>query len=524
VGALRSMGFGFAVLAAWVVGAAQSLAQGIDSNVKIENVGGEAILVPTALPSECELDSVPDESESAHLVRISDCLLPKQAALALVMARMAGASATTPAETEAAKKGEEAAHARTARLVLDQPQAVATRKIVVNGAQFDASRHYAVRMEDGVAQIKMTGESFRKDFNPGKTVRLTRPGRDRLNRDSTDDFAIISQRTMAQSTRVQDGVSVPVYFATNRALSADKTDFGGDGAALSYGRHQVAMPTNDAKSLLDKLVDAVGLPSTAETARITNLEELPTEAFRDALCKTWPAGREKRLLFFVHGFNNAHKDAVLTAADLARKLMFDGKILLFSWPSQGDLLKYRVDEQMEDLSERSFRSVLTYLHENCKGVGIHVVAHSMGNRLLLAGLEELTSRGASPNVGPFVEFISAAPDVGHKAYAARVSKSVTAVKRVTLYASSSDSALWISAHVYNPKEGKRAGQCDDQFIVTAPGLDSIDASAAGGNHWFYMRELAAADFAFVLGGAKTERPPRSIRPRTALNASYWALE
>jgi hypothetical protein len=134
-------------------------AQPGEDTLMVENVGGEAMLLPSAIPTECALESAPDESEAAHLARISACLLPKQAALALATARMALTEATTDTERELARKAEAAAQGQTTRLLVDQPEEVATRKIIVNGAQFDASRHYALRVDDCVSQIKLTGGS-----------------------------------------------------------------------------------------------------------------------------------------------------------------------------------------------------------------------------------------------------------------------------------------------------------------------------------------------------------------------------
>ena len=89
-------------------------------------------------------------------------------------------------------------------------------------------------------------------------------------------------------------------------------------------------------------------------------------------------------MVFVHGYNEDFPDASRMAAQFADDLKFSGPVILFSWPSQGSLTSYTVDEtnaqwsqahfveEMSALLEQVLEEVETECYEDGKTVHWHV--------------------------------------------------------------------------------------------------------------------------------------------------------
>ena len=71
--------------------------------------------------------------------------------------------------------------------------------------------------------------------------------------------------------------------------------------------------------------------------------------------------KNKKVLVFVHGFNNSFKDAVQKAARVKLDMPWEGPIVAFSWPSFGDGSNYTGDEAIYQLSLVDFTNTLQVL-------------------------------------------------------------------------------------------------------------------------------------------------------------------
>jgi esterase/lipase superfamily enzyme len=54
--------------------------------------------------------------------------------------------------------------------------------------------------------------------------------------------------------------------------------------------------------------------------------------------------RKGRVLLYVHGYRETFPSTAKDAVQMASLTQFDGPIIQYSWPSQGNLLSYAVDE------------------------------------------------------------------------------------------------------------------------------------------------------------------------------------
>jgi esterase/lipase superfamily enzyme len=234
---------------------------------------------------------------------------------------------------------------------------------------------------------------------------------------------------------------------------------------------------------------------------------------------------EKRSVFvFIHGFNVKFDDAAFRTAQLAYDLKFDGVPMLYSWPSQGKLLAYNGDEETANWSSPHLQGFLERVARESGALRIHLIAHSMGNRVLSNALVGL---GRQPDIQPlFDNVIMAAPDVNTNIFTEQIWPGIKqAAKRFTLYASSDDKALQASKNAKGAEEFERLGEGGPKIVVI-PGMDTVDASGIDtsllGHSYVDSCKPVMEDVAKLIekGLSPLER---KLRDRQKDGLAYWAF-
>ena len=120
--------------------------------------------------------------------------------------------------------------------------------------------------------------------------------------------------------------------------------------------------------------------------------------------------RNRRVLVFVHGFNNRFEDAVYGLAQIAHDSGTDAAPILFTWPSRGSIFQYVYDRESTISSRDALEETLRRV-ANDPGVGeVTVMAHSMGAWLLMETLRQMAIRDGRVTA-KVRNVILAAPDV-----------------------------------------------------------------------------------------------------------------
>jgi esterase/lipase superfamily enzyme len=312
----------------------------------------------------------------------------------------------------------------------------------------------------------------------------------------------------------------PVLFATNRniadAAAAGLARFGDTIGPVTYGSCLVNFPHEHEPGERAQprwwerpdpdrhfLVDAV------------NVLELPAI---QALLRGALGERRQDVLLLVHGYSNTIEFAVLRLAQVKMDMHFPGPAMLFAWPSRGKsgLLAYEADVRTADASVSALKSVLRMLaDQHAAGAGpdrkVHLVAHSMGNRILVAALAQL-SRDLPATARPFGSVVLAAPDVDFKMMTDLFPQAGQNADSVTLYYSADDRALEFS-HRFN--NDTRIGQT----ALFEDGLLNIDALHANtsilGHDYFASSSRLLADLELALNlRLPPSRRPQTLRERT----------
>ncbi|HYD52831.1 MAG TPA: alpha/beta hydrolase [Gemmatimonadaceae bacterium] len=281
----------------------------------------------------------------------------------------------------------------------------------------------------------------------------------------------------APAGRLERFMIVPVYYGTDR--ERDDTEgragySGRRGSALRLGCAQVAIPDDHRMGTIERprwwRLEFREDPERHVT--ITAVEELDRARFLASARSDASAGAPEALVF-VHGYNVSFDDAVRRAAQVSYDLQFEGLAMLFSWPSAGTLQGYLADEASVRWAQQDFHEFLRLCLSELGLATVHVVAHSMGNRVLAEVLGAPVPVREDDRWARLDQIVFAAPDIDADTFGQLAARFHGRTGRCTLYASREDLALKQS-HLFH--QYPRAGYCVDGILVAA-GVDAIDASA-----------------------------------------------
>jgi esterase/lipase superfamily enzyme len=314
-----------------------------------------------------------------------------------------------------------------------------------------------------------------------------------------------------------DDAALPLFFATSRlpdCRSPEIVLLSHRGDRVRYGRF--AAPRDE-------------MVSGKQRFRTPFALQTPDDWWRALRAET--DRRQGRVLLYVHGYRENFETTTKDAAQISRMTGFDGPVVAYSWPSQGDLLGYGVDETNMYHDVRNFRDFLKTLAEQEWVKEIVVVSHSLGARLVvpaIAYVDRVAAREDSSNIS---NIILASPDIDRETFErdaqdfVLTARRVAAGRRITVYVSHSDKALAASRTLHGyPRLG--SPYCFDTFAAdelkaeglpvrcyaaAMPGvtiIDTTDVSRGATGHSNFLRSaVACRDFIDVVAG-RNERSER----------------
>ena len=230
------------------------------------------------------------------------------------------------------------------------------------------------------------------------------------------------------------------------------------------------------------------------------------------------------VFLFVHGFQTGFDGAVLRAAQVSHDAQADCAVLTFDWTAGADLGKYDADLEHSEYSLPLLSELLRELSES--GLRVTILAHSMGNRLVLAALSGFAHSRFPIKQGFIDEMVLAAADVGvekgNDDFMHLMNDAAPYVKRTTIYASSLDSVLAISkdAHGGVPRLGREPKhdidyRADDKTHIVDV-VDASDVPADVFDHSYYaMSYEAVADMTLALKGVPLSERLKTGQPTLA---------
>lgn len=248
-----------------------------------------------------------------------------------------------------------------------------------------------------------------------------------------------------------DASRVDMLVATTREPVTDPGElFSGErGKAISLTNIVVSVPP-DKKRKIGEIQWPARLPGDPARDFVTlKTEKLGSESqVLDWLKHN--QGPKKRVLVFVHGFNNSYSDAVYRFAQIAHDARTDAAPVLFTWPSRASVFDYVYDKESTNFSRFALEELLRQAAKSPDVTEVTVLAHSMGSWLAVEALRGIAMRdkGISPKIK---NVVLASPDIDVDVFRRQLIEMGPKRPQFTIFASRGDRALavskWISGDV-----------------------------------------------------------------------------
>lgn len=342
--------------------------------------------------------------------------------------------------------------------------------------------------------------------------------------------------------------SVRVFYGTNRVESLNP--FTGDTVGdLRYGWAHVTVPKNRQAGGIQRPLPLFSPKDDLHIIlnRVTNYSgpnrfgRRLHESVRCARFKFYQDGREpkctqrtlgsdepKELFVFVHGHGVSFAHAARRTAQLAVDLDIRHGAVFFDWPAAGVAFygrsKKRADASVNDLS-----NFLNTVISGSKADKIHIIAHSMGNRVLLNSLKQIAGQHSLGSKPVFDQLIFASPDVDKSEFSIAVKATEHLSNGMTLYGSKGDVALGVSGIV---NRESRAGwlPAHPDIINASVKLVAVDTAKAkervgdAFNHSDYVGSLIEDVQSVLWTSAKPTERCFLQETSAAAERPYWLAE
>lgn len=336
----------------------------------------------------------------------------------------------------------------------------------------------------------------------------------------TRDIGVANEKNYAE---------VEVFYGTNRKASDNLVTnayySSQRGKGTDLGMVRVSIPRDHRMGELEQasLLKLEFRANPEKHIMITELSKLASDKFYAMLKGRLLAGERNSAFIFVHGYNVGFVDAARRTAQMAYDLAFPGVATFFSWPSEGDIASYTVDEANIEWAEEDLTNFIQNFLEKSGVENVFVIGHSMGNRGLTKALINIDKR--SPILAKRIrEIIIAAPDIDKETFQKSIAPALVNIGApVTLYVSSVDKALIASKKVHGYS---RAGDVIGG-VVLWPGIETIDASNVStdllGHSYYGESSSILSDLFYIIRDGKRAAQRALLKQRNVKDGAYWVF-
>jgi esterase/lipase superfamily enzyme len=222
---------------------------------------------------------------------------------------------------------------------------------------------------------------------------------------------------------------------------------------------------------------------------------------------------------YMHGYHIDFDKGCRRAVLLQQNAGISGRMLWFTWPSDGALASYMQDAADLYWSVPDMAETILGLVDRFGQGRVNVMGHSLGGRGVALALYEVANRRPDARLD---QVVLLAPDMDFAIFARLLPRIAPLAERITIYVNDGDRPLALSQQVHGYA---RLGQAGNPVEVL-DGVEIIDvsrrATSTATGHLYHLYDPAVgADINRILTGGA----PAADRPGLApLGANLWALE
>jgi esterase/lipase superfamily enzyme len=212
--------------------------------------------------------------------------------------------------------------------------------------------------------------------------------------------------------------------------------------------------------------------------------------------------KSRRVLVFVHGFNNRYEDAVYRFAQIVHDSRADVAPVLFTWPSRGSIFAYNYDKESTNYSRDALETMLRRITDDKRVGEVTVMAHSMGSWLTVEALRQMAIRDGRVS-SKIQNVILASPDLDVDVFGRQLEELGAKRPKFTLFVSRDDRALQLSKRISGNVD--RLGQIDPaqepyRSELERAGITVLDLTALqGGDPLNHGKFAESPDVVKLLG-------------------------
>jgi esterase/lipase superfamily enzyme len=195
---------------------------------------------------------------------------------------------------------------------------------------------------------------------------------------------------------------------------------------------------------------------------------------------------ERKILLFVHGYNNTTSDAILRLAQFVEDTGYQGVPVLFTWASAARAPRYVYDLNSALVAREKVPEMARILSMT-RATSIDVFAHSMGAFLTMEGLVDAQQRGQLNRRIRIEQIMLASPDIDIDLFRTQLAQLPRPIiERIYLLVSSDDAALRFSRRIAGgvPRVGAADTAELEGLGLTVIDLSEIDDSSSGSHSKF----------------------------------------
>ena len=299
---------------------------------------------------------------------------------------------------------------------------------------------------------------------------FTAPPPDAVNksRSAPIDKGFTRIRVFYATDRLRGGTTPNDFYSDQRRAEETQGSF-------DLGQCDVAIPYKHAPGEIERpsMWKLEFREDPAKHVVLLNVSPLASSLWQREVRSNIAESSEGAALVFVHGFNVDFASAARRTAQIKYDLGFRGAAILYSWPAPNNYI------ECEGNAIWTLPHLMEFLTRYVQQSGakrIHLIAHSMGTRVLATALKDLAAASAAGPVR-YDQIVLAAPDIDAAVFKTQIApRIVKAAARISIYSSSNDLALAASktAHRY-----KRLGEGGANLTTFPewPQIEVLDATS-----------------------------------------------
>jgi esterase/lipase superfamily enzyme len=269
-------------------------------------------------------------------------------------------------------------------------------------------------------------------------------------------------------------------------------------------------------NILSPIADSAPSFIREEFLRVDQVREKESNLVLDAF---QPAETSGAPLVYVHGYYISFEKGCRRAFSLQQNADLAGRLLWFSWPSDGAVAYYTHDEADLYWSVPDLADTIIELERRFGDGVVDVVGHSLGARGVVLALYEVANRHPDIRLG---EIVLLAADMDFAIFERILPRIAPIAQNISVYVTTGDRPLAISAQLHGyPRLGEAGNDVSKLAGVEVIDLSDLPGDSPTGHLYHIYSKEVGDDLNQLLNEGK---PAAERRNLIRSGSNIWRLQ